>query len=113
MMHYGISQDVALAAEILLHGGVIGMPTETVYGLAALALDERAVHRIFDTKGRPRNHPLIVHLGPSVDYHDWGQFSDRAEALAEEFWPGPLTLLVPRSQIVPDWITGGRDTVAI
>jgi L-threonylcarbamoyladenylate synthase len=113
MMHYGISHDVALAAEVLLDGGVIGMPTETVYGLAALALDEDAVHRIFDTKGRPRNHPLIVHLGPSVDYREWGQFNDTALSLAEEFWPGPLTLLVPRTQMVPDWVTGGRDTVAI
>lgn len=113
MMHYGISHDVALAAQVLLDGGVIGMPTETVYGLAALALDEDAVHRIFDTKGRPRNHPLIVHLGPSVDYRNWGEFNDTALSLAEAFWPGPLTLLVPRTQMVPDWVTGGRDTVAI
>lgn len=113
MMHYGISHDVALAAQVLLDGGVIGMPTETVYGLAALALDEDAVHRIFDTKGRPRNHPLIVHLGPSVDYRNWGEFNDKALSLAEAFWPGPLTLLVPRTQMVPDWVTGGRDTVAI
>jgi L-threonylcarbamoyladenylate synthase len=113
MTNYGISQDVALAAEILLEGGVIGMPTETVYGLAALAINEGAVHRIFDTKERPRDHPLIVHLGPSVDYREWGHFNEKALALAEEFWPGPLTLLVPRTQMVPDWVTGGRDTVAI
>ncbi len=68
MIHYGISQDVELASEILLRGGVIGMPTETVYGLAALALDKNAVDRVFDIKGRPRNHPLIVHLAPSVDF---------------------------------------------
>jgi L-threonylcarbamoyladenylate synthase len=113
MTHFGISQDVALAAEILINGGVIGMPTETVYGLAALALNKDAVYRVFDTKGRPRNHPLIVHLGPSSDYRKWGHFNDEATALAEAFWPGPLTLLVPRTEIVPDWVTGGRDTVAI
>jgi L-threonylcarbamoyladenylate synthase len=113
MTHYGISHDVALATEILLNGGVIGLPTETVYGLAALAHNEDAVHRIFDVKGRPRNHPLIIHLGPSVDFRQWGLFNDQAEALADEFWPGPLTLLVPRTQLIPDWVTGGRDTVAI
>ena len=78
MTHYGISQDVELAAEILQNGGVIGLPTETVYGLAALALDEYAVGRVFDIKGRPRNHPLIVHLGPSVDYREWGNFNEQA-----------------------------------
>jgi L-threonylcarbamoyladenylate synthase len=113
MTHFGISQDVALAAEILLNGGVIGMPTETVYGLAALALNEDAVHRIFDTKGRPRNHPLIVHLGPSTDFRKWGHFNEQALSLAKTFWPGPLTLLVPRTALVPDWVTGGRDSVAI
>jgi L-threonylcarbamoyladenylate synthase len=113
MTHFGISQDVALAAEILLNGGVIGMPTETVYGLAALALNEDAVHRIFDTKGRPRNHPLIVHLGPSTDFREWGHFNEHAMSLAKTFWPGPLTLLVPRTALVPDWVTGGRDSVAI
>jgi L-threonylcarbamoyladenylate synthase len=113
MIPHGISRDVALAAEILLHGGVIGMPTETVYGLAALALNENAVHRVFDTKGRPRNHPLIVHLAPSVDFRQWGHFNDKALTLAETFWPGPLTLLVPRTSVVPDWVTGGRDSVAI
>jgi len=113
MIHYGISQDVALASEILLRGGVIGMPTETVYGLAALALDKNAVDRVFDIKGRPRNHPLIVHLAPSVDFRQWGHFNEKAIALAEVFWPGPLTLLVPRTSVVPDWVTGGRDSVAI
>jgi L-threonylcarbamoyladenylate synthase len=113
MIHHGISQDVALAAQTLLNGGVIGLPTETVYGLAALALNESAVHRIFDTKGRPRNHPLIVHLAPSVDFRLWGHFNEQASSLAESFWPGPLTILVPRTPLVPDWVTGGRDSVAI
>ena len=113
MTSLGISTDVALAAKILREGGIIGLPTETVYGLAALASNETAVHRIFDTKGRPRNHPLIVHLSKSADFTLWGQFDESAKALANAFWPGPLTLLVPRTSLVPDWVTGGRDTVAI
>jgi len=113
MTTHGISSDVSLAVNILLTGGIIGMPTETVYGLAACALNENAVQRVFDTKGRPHNHPLIVHLSPSMDFRKWGIFSEDAEALATSFWPGPLTLLVPRTSIVPDWVTGGRNTVAI
>lgn len=113
MTTYGISTDVSLALDILLSGGIIGMPTETVYGLAACALDEDAVHRVFDTKGRPRNHPLIVHLSSAADFRKWGVFNNDAEALATSFWPGPLTLLVPRTSLVPDWVTGGRDTVAL
>jgi L-threonylcarbamoyladenylate synthase len=113
MTSFGISTDAALAAEVLRNGGIIGLPTETVYGLAALAKDETAVHRIFDTKGRPRNHPLIVHLSKSMDFTQWGHFDKTALALAHTFWPGPLTLLVPRTSLVPDWVTGGRDTVAI
>ena len=113
MTSIGISTDVALASRTLLEGGVIGLPTETVYGLAAVALNQNAVHRVFDTKGRPRNHPLIVHLAPSADYRQWGVFNDLAVSLADALWPGPLTLLVPRTSLVPDWVTGGRDTVAL
>jgi L-threonylcarbamoyladenylate synthase len=113
MTSHGISSDVSLAADILLSGGIVGLPTETVYGLAACALQESAVHRIFDVKGRPRSHPLIVHLSSSADYHQWGLFNEVAESLAQSFWPGPLTLLVPRTSHVPDWVTGGRDTVAL
>lgn len=108
-----VTTDVAAAADVLLNGGIIGLPTETVYGLAAIATDEQAVMRIFSTKGRPTNHPLILHLGPLANPEDWGVFNISAKRLAEEFWPGPLTLLVPRTSRVPDWVTGGRDTVAI
>lgn len=108
-----ITSDVALAAQVLLDGGIIGLPTETVYGLAALANNEAAVRRVFSTKGRPSTHPLIVHLGADVDPHAWGVFNENAEKLASAFWPGPLTLLVPRTSLVADWITGGRHTVAI
>lgn len=113
MSSFGISTDVSLAVQVLQNGGIIGLPTETVYGLAALAQNEKAVHRIFDTKGRPRNHPLIVHVASLKDAMRFGVFNEHAIALANAFWPGPLTLLVPRTSLVPDWVTGGRDTVAL
>lgn len=108
-----ISTNIHEAAEALRRGGIIGLPTETVYGLAALAEDELAVMRVFSTKGRPTNHPLIIHLGTSVNPEEWGKFNPAASALARAFWPGPLTLLVPRTERVPNWVTGGRDTVAL
>lgn len=108
-----ITTDIHVAAEVLLRGGIIGLPTETVYGLAAIATNEQAVMKVFSTKGRPTTHPLIIHLGPSMDPEEWGEFNDVAASLAREFWPGPLTLLVPRTSRVPDWVTGGRDSVAI
>ena len=108
-----IGSDIRQAATLLRDGGVIGMPTETVYGLAALASNEEAVRRVFDIKGRPYDHPLIVHLSPTEDLSQWGHFNSDATALAQAFWPGPLTLLVPRTARVSDWVTGGRDTVAI
>lgn len=113
MTTHGITTDVSLAAEILRSGGIIGLPTETVYGLAALVQHENAVHRIFDTKGRPRNHPLIIHVSSLEEAKKWGVFNGTAIALASAFWPGPLTLLVPRTSLVPDWVTGGRETVAL
>ena len=108
-----ITRDVALASSVLSNGGIIGMPTETVYGLAALALNEQAVARVFATKGRPTSHPLIVHLSPEENVDRWGVFNENAHAIAKAAWPGPITLLVPRTPLVPDWVTGGRDTVAI
>lgn len=108
-----ITSDVNRAVEVLKRGGIIGLPTETVYGLAALAEDRDAVTRVFTTKGRPTTHPLIVHLGTEVNVHDWGVFDANAQLLADTYWPGPLTLLVQRTSRVPDWVTGGRDTVAI
>jgi L-threonylcarbamoyladenylate synthase len=84
-----------------------------VYGLAAVALNEEAVSRVFRVKGRPTSHPLIVHLSPKDDINRWGVLNSTAHLIAETFWPGPLTLLVPRTRLVPDWVTGGRDTVAL
>jgi L-threonylcarbamoyladenylate synthase len=113
MTHPRLTSDVAEAASVLRDGGIIGFPTETVYGLAALALDRSAVERVFDVKGRPRSHPLIVHLASVENLSTWGVLDDNARILAEAFMPGPFTLLVPRTSIVPDWVTGGRDTVAL
>jgi L-threonylcarbamoyladenylate synthase len=105
---------VAEAARILRAGGLVAFPTETVYGLGADASSATAVGSIFAAKGRPAGHPLIVHLG-SIDVVDqWAAHLDsRARLLAERFWPGPLTLVVPRAGQVPDIVTGGRPTVGL
>lgn len=105
--------DAREAARILVGGGIVAIPTETVYGLAALVHDRDAVMRVFTVKGRPFDHPLIVHLSADEDPSRWGRLSPAARALAAACWPGPLTLLVPRTALVPDWVTGGRDTVAL
>jgi L-threonylcarbamoyladenylate synthase len=108
-----ITQDVGRARDVLLRGGLVGIPTETVYGLAAVALNEDAVRRVFEVKARPTSHPLIIHVSPSDDINRWGVLNDSAKQLAQNIWPGPLTLLVPRTSLVPEWVTGGRDTVAL
>lgn len=105
---------IAEAAEIIRKGGLLGIPTETVYGLGADALNEQAVARIFEAKGRPQDNPLILHV-PSSSWlerycHD---VPDVAYALAERFWPGPLTMILPRRDIVPLRTTGGLDTVGV
>ena len=100
--------------ELLRRGGLVGLPTETVYGLAADAENELAVRRIFAVKGRPSTHPLIVHLGSAEAVADWVQsVPAEAEALARAFWPGPLTLVLPRSRRASDAVTGGQGTVAV
>ncbi|MGZ3448206.1 MAG: L-threonylcarbamoyladenylate synthase [Polyangiales bacterium] len=105
---------IARAGEILRAGGLVAIPTETVYGLAAHALDPEAVKRIFAAKGRPSNNPLIVHVAdlPSARAlaSVWPAAADR---LAEAFWPGPLTVVVPRHAGIPDEVTAGGPTVAI
>lgn len=108
------SSEISRAADILRAGGLVALPTETVYGLAANALDERAVARVFDVKGRPRFDPLIVHV---PDIHRavelTTEFPAAARRLAERFWPGPLTLVLPKQSSVPDLVTAGCPTVAI
>ncbi|MEN9800814.1 MAG: hypothetical protein RL653_4511 [Pseudomonadota bacterium] len=102
------------AVEILRAGGVVGLPTETVYGLAADATNELAVRRIFAVKGRPADHPLIVHVASAEAARPWARtWPAEAEALARAFWPGPLTLVLPRTARASDAVTGGQDTVAL
>jgi L-threonylcarbamoyladenylate synthase len=102
------------AVEILRRGGVIALPTETVYGLAANAEDELAVRRIFAIKGRPATHPLIIHLPDAEALPQWARHvPDEARRLAAAFWPGPLTLVLPRTPRATDAVTGGQDTVAL
>lgn len=102
------------AVAVLLAGGLVALPTETVYGLGAHASNETAVRSVFAAKGRPADHPLIVHLGAADQAPAWAASLSRdAALLAEACWPGPLTLLVPRAAHVLDVVTGGRDTVGV
>lgn len=106
--------QIEAAAAILRKGGVVAMPTETVYGLAADAANPAAVRRIFEIKGRPADHPLIVHIADESQLRYWAsEVPKAAKLLARRFWPGPLTLILPRSQHVADVITGGQDTVGL
>ena len=104
--------DAAVAA--LRRGEVIGLPTETVYGLAADAANASAVMKIFALKGRPADHPLIVHIAGAAQLRDFAaDLPPAAMALAEAFWPGPLTLILRRAASVPDAVTGGQDSVGL
>ncbi len=109
-----ITTDLGRAVDALRAGGLVAVPTETVYGLAADATNAVAVDRIFEVKGRPTGHPLIVHFAAAADLDVWSTDpSDTARRLAALCWPGPLTLIVRRSPLVPDAVTGGRDTVGV
>ncbi len=114
MTRPGPEHDViAEAVATLTDGRLVGMPTETVYGLAADATDPLAVRSVFARKGRPVDHPLIVHLCSAAHLDAWAEVTDEASRLAAVFWPGPLTLVLPRQPHVLDEVTGGRDTVAL
>lgn len=105
---------LARAADCLRRGGLVAFPTETVYGLGAHALDRDAVRRLFEAKGRPANDPLIVHIDAFERVHELVTgMPDAAHDLAARFWPGPLTLVLPRSPRVPDEVTAGLHTVAV
>ncbi len=102
------------AAGVLLSGGLVAFPTETVYGLGADACNEMAVARIYSVKGRPADHPLIVHVASMDALGDWAaDVPEYAIALARDYWPGPMTLVVTRSELASDFITGGQDTVGV
>ena len=102
------------AAEVLRSSGVVAFPTETVYGLGANALNPDAIARIYEAKGRPSRNPLIVHISDAAAARRFvTAWPEAAEKLAATFWPGPLTLVLPRSEAIPDRVTGGGPTVAI
>lgn len=102
------------AASIIRDGGLVAFPTETVYGLGANAFDALAVAKIFEVKRRPRFDPLIVHIADFSDLERLTlEIDERTKKLTRQFWPGPLTLVLPKATIVPDIVTGGLDTVAI
>jgi len=105
---------MADAAANLLAGGLVAFPTETVYGLGADACNADAVARIYSVKGRPADHPLIVHIASMDGLGDWADdVPEYAIALARDFWPGPMTLVVTRSVLAGDFVTGGQDTVGV
>jgi L-threonylcarbamoyladenylate synthase len=107
-------QDIAKAADILRAGGLVAFPTETVYGLGADASNRSAVRRLFEVKGRPADHPVIVHIVGAQDLPRWArEVPVAARSLAAHFWPGPLTLVLRRAAGVPDEVTGGQDTVGL
>ena len=106
--------DIAKAGEILRQGGLVGIPTETVYGLAADALNGEAVAKIFQAKGRPMDNPLIVHI---ADISQWKQLvreiPENAKKLAEAYWPGPMTIILPKADCIPDEVSAGLETVGV
>lgn len=106
--------DVQRAVEVLRRGGVVAFPTETVYGLAADALNEVAVRRVFDMKGRPASNPMSVLVSGTAGARRVSrEWPERAERYAQEFWPGPLTIVVPRNLELPGIVTAGGDTVGV
>lgn len=107
-------EDIKNAADILKSGGVVAIPTETVYGLAASCLDETAVKKVFEAKGRPQDNPLILHVD-SVEMLNIvvSELSDKAIMCANAFWPGPFTMVLPRKSTIPASVCGGLDTAAV
>ena len=106
--------EIKKAAQALKDGHLVAFPTETVYGLGADATNEKAVSRVYSVKARPTDHPLIVHISSINQLAKWAiDIPEYAIKLAEEFWPGPMTLILIRSEIAKDFITGGQDTVAL
>jgi L-threonylcarbamoyladenylate synthase len=108
------ADTLSSAAESMKNGALVAFPTETVYGLGADASNEKAVARIYEVKGRPQDHPLILHIASMNDITYWAEeISDYAIALARSFWPGPMTLIFKRSDAAKDFVTGGQETVGL
>jgi L-threonylcarbamoyladenylate synthase len=109
-----MADEIAQAVEILKQGGLVAFPTETVYGLGADAANEHAMKRLYAVKRRPSDHPVIVHFGSKDDAFAWArEVPAAARKLAERYWPGPLTLILKRSALAKDFVTGGQDTVGL
>jgi L-threonylcarbamoyladenylate synthase len=109
-----VTSEVRRAAQILRAGGLVGFPTETVYGLGADASSEKAIARLYAVKRRPVDHPVIVHFASADDAFSWAAaVPPPARVLAKKFWPGPLTLILKRSARAKDFVTGGQDTVGL
>jgi L-threonylcarbamoyladenylate synthase len=109
-----MTEDIFNAARILEEGGLVAFPTETVYGLGADAENPQAVASIYAAKGRPQDHPVIVHLAPDADLAYWAtDIPPQAHALIAAFWPGPLTLILKRASNIPDAVSGGQDTIGL
>jgi len=108
------SENIAKAAEEIRRGNIVAFPTETVYGLGADGLNPIAVSKIFEAKNRPSFNPLIIHLCEHSQIHDVCSYTDdRIDRLTEKFWPGPLTIVLPKKDIIPDIVTAGHETVAV
>jgi len=108
------ADSLAQAAQLLKEGGLVALPTETVYGLGADATNQSAVSRIYKVKGRPADHPLIVHIHSMQSLGDWAdEIPTYAISLARDFWPGPMTLVLKRSILAEDFVTGGQPTVGL
>lgn len=107
-------QEILRAARRLAQGELVAFPTETVYGLGADAENPQAVEKIYQAKGRPSNHPVIVHVAPEADLSYWAtDIPEEAHQLIKAFWPGPLTLILQRASHIPDTVSGGQDSVGI
>ncbi len=112
-VYRGTPRNLAMLARLLREGDLVAVPTETVYGLAADALNARACRRIFEAKGRPAADPLIVHIQSIRELELVAEANPAARRLASAFWPGPLTLVLPKKPVIPDVVTAGRSSVAV
>lgn len=113
IIYHPTSDDLLSAAKCLQAGGLVAMPTETVYGLGVNALDEEAAKKVYAAKSRPSDNPLIIHLAAASDAEKYCYVNDSFKKLAERFMPGPITVILPKKDCIPDSVTGGLSTVAV
>src|SRR5256885_3069305 len=114
VLEAGMSNDIGRAVRILREGGLVAFPTETVYGLGADASNASAVKKLYAVKRRPTDHPVIVHFDSGARAFTWArEVPQTAAQLAKKFWPGPLTLVLKRSQLAHDFVSGGQDSIGI